>query len=158
MLQSIPYEVVIQTLDRKLLHKEKPKPTRCLPKIQIIFKRGAVFLNEVKIISEKAVIANKIFEILFDQFIKDKKMGLETTNHVFISVKKLSKILEDKGLVITDIEKQVRWPLNKVRRLTKSVQELSVLLEDEEIVEMQRCSGIGSKNHGYRLNAKLLFV
>jgi hypothetical protein len=158
MLQSIPYETVIQTLDRKLLPKEKSKPTRYPQKIQISFKHGAVFLNEVKIISGKSAIANKIFETLFDQFIRDKKSGLETRNHIFVAVKKLAKILEDNGFVIADIEKQVRWPLNKIRRFVKSVPELCVLLENEEIIENQRCSGIDSKNHGYRLNANLVFV
>jgi hypothetical protein len=158
LLQRIPYEAVIQALDRKLLTKGKPAPARCSPKIQVSFKHGSVFLNEMKIISEKSAIANKIFEILFDQFIKDKKSGFETNNHMFVAVKRLAKILEDNGFVITDVEKQVRWPLNKIRRLAKSIPEVCILLGNEEIIEMQRCRGIDSKDHGYRLNAKLIFV
>jgi hypothetical protein len=63
LLQRIPYETVIQTLDRKLLTKEKPAPARGSPKIQISFKGGAVFLNEVKIIGKESENLHKIFRI-----------------------------------------------------------------------------------------------
>jgi hypothetical protein len=63
LLQRIPYETVIQTLDRKLLTKENPVSTRYSPKIQISFKGGAVFLNEVKIIGKESENLHKIFMI-----------------------------------------------------------------------------------------------
>jgi hypothetical protein len=157
LLQKVPYETAIRKLNHKVLARERHNLTCNQYKIQISFKHGAVFLNKTKIINEKAVTAGRIFEILFDQFIKDKKSGLDANNHTFVSIKRLAKTLENNGFVITDVEKQVRWPLNKIRRLTRGSHELCVP-ENEEIIEIRRCGGIDSKDYGYRLNARLVFV
>jgi hypothetical protein len=93
-LQKFPYEDVIQKLTRKLLDTDTPLESANIPRIHIVFRSEGIFINGVQIISKKAIMACKTFEILFDPFISDKKSGADPEDHGFVSARQLSKISE----------------------------------------------------------------
>jgi hypothetical protein len=145
ILQKFPYEKVITDLEQ-IVSEKSERNFSYIETIKIAFQNGAVLINEAKIINSKTVVLKRIFEILLDQFIIDKKQELSSEQHAFLSVKQISKILKDFGLAITDDEKQVRWHINKLRRNFKKVVGIP------EFVEIKRWSGNQSKDHGYRIN------
>jgi hypothetical protein len=117
LLQRIPCEAVIQALDRKLLTKGKPVSAKCLPKIQISFKHGAVFLNEVKIIGKESENLHKIFRIFLDQFLNDAIHGEACSDFKLVNIHEIAELSENAGLTPLDTEKQVRRQINRLQKI-----------------------------------------
>jgi hypothetical protein len=68
LLQKFPYKKVIESLKQKLLEEFEVSQNVILPKAEVNFKHGAIFINDVEIISKEAENLYKIFRIFLINF------------------------------------------------------------------------------------------
>jgi hypothetical protein len=145
LLQKLPYETIIQKLNSRLLTREKPVLPKNLPKIQISFQHGTMFLDDVEIIGAESQNLHKIFRIFLDQFIHDAIDGRIHTDFKLLNMHEIAELLEKAGLTILDPEKQVRRQINRLQKITHDKFNLP-------IIESVRWTGVGAKSFGYRLS------
>lgn len=149
ILQNFPYEKTISYLQTLLTSKNDIEISPKIEgKLEINFKNEAIYINDIEIISTKAINLQKIFRILLEQFLQDSMEGKDFDNFRSLDIHNFSEILENNGSIIFDKEKQVRRPIN---RLQKAL----YIKFGVKIIDTIRYS-YARKQSGYRLSPQII--
>ena len=135
---------------------QSPSSKLYQPKIlQLHIINNAVYVNNVKVISEYSRMRLKIFYILLDQFLQDFKNGLPPEKYKFFDINQLAELL---GIDSTtqSLEQKIRRPLNKMQQTIREnlLKELGIKCND--VIESIGWPGYTAKDYGYRLNPFIL--
>lgn len=126
-----------------------------LPKkaLQLKFTGGAIYINDIEVVNKRAKLCISIFDILFKQFLHDFSNDVPKEEHKPLSIEKIADRLNFHA-EITDLEQQIRYPLNKVQRTIKEklANQLGLGIEREDVIQTIGWPELACKEYGYRLN------
>lgn len=156
VVQGIPKLIAnssSQILPNLCVPLRRSKPLVSEKTLELQVKDGVVYINNAEIISKKAPSCFNIFQLLLTQYLKDFALGLSPEKHTLLSINKLEKLL-NLNLEITDLEQQIRKPLNKMQRTIKEklASKLGLNIERNDVIQTLGWPGSMGKEYGYRLN------
>lgn len=133
------------------LKEVKPK----LPKkvLQLKFSHGVVYINDIEVVNKRATLCISIFSVLFKQFLNDFENDVPLEKHIPLSIEKIADRLTFHS-EITDLEQQIRYPLNKMQRTIKEklANQLGLNIKRDDVIQTIGWPELTCKEHGYRLN------
>ncbi|WP_214303311.1 MULTISPECIES: hypothetical protein [unclassified Wolbachia] len=139
------------------LKEVKPK----LPKkvLQLKFSHGVVYINDIKVVNKRATLCVSIFRVLFKQFLNDFENDVPLEKHIPLSIEKIADRLTFHS-EITDLEQQIRYPLNKMQRTIKEklANQLGLNIKRDDVIQTIGWPELTCKEHGYRLNPFTLML
>ncbi len=147
----------MQILPTSYISLKQVKPLIPEKTLQLQIKDGVIYINNIEVINKKAISCFNIFQILLEQFLSDFAMGLAPEQHTLLSINKLEKRLK---LEVTDLEQQIRKPLNKMQRTIKDklASKLGLNSERNDVIQTLGRPGPLRKEYGYRLNPFTLIL
>lgn len=133
------------------LRETKPE----LPKkaLHIQFTGGVVYINKIEVVNKRAKLCISIFDVLFKQFLHDFSNDVAKEEHKPLSIEKIAERLNFHA-EITDLEQQIRYPLNKMQRTIKEklANQLGLGIKREDVIQTIGWPELACKEYGYRLN------
>jgi hypothetical protein len=117
--------------------------------------KGAVLINGLEIINDRAKSTYKIFSVLYDQFLEDHKDSKPCGEFRFLSLNSIAKFLEQVQLNVFSTEDQVRRPLNKLRKeIQRRLKErFGTDIGLNTLIEFVPWSNSSTNQFGFRINA-----
>ena len=127
------------------------KPISLKKALQLMFTQGTVYINDIEVVSKRAKLCISIFDVLFKQFLHDFSNPKE--QHKPLSIEKIADRLNFHS-EITDLEQQIRYPINKMQRTIKEklASQLGLNIKRDDIIQTIGWPELGCKEYGYRLN------
>lgn len=133
------------------LRETKPE----LPKqpLQLQFTGGVVYINNIEVVNKRAKLCISIFDVLFQQFLHDFSNDVPKEEHKPLSIEKIADLLNFHS-EITDLEQQIRNPINKMQRTMKEklANQLGLSIKRDDVIQTIGWPELACKEYGYRLN------
>ncbi|APR98565.1 hypothetical protein [Wolbachia endosymbiont of Folsomia candida] len=125
------------------------KPTLPEKILELQIKGNDICLNNIEVI-DKLSKYGIIFFIFLDQFFHDFKAGIPPKQYKALKIGEIADRLGD----IADLERQIRKPINRMQNIMadRLGGTLGLNVKRDDIIQTLPWSGIGIKEHGYRLN------
>lgn len=126
--------------------------------LELRLVEGTLHVNDIEVVSEKAVACINIVQTLFGQFLDDCKKGLPPEKYTLLSIKEIGKRLDLSQEA--DLEQKIRRPLNKMQERIKSIlaRKLGLNIERDDVIQTVGWPGSSSKGNGYRINPFTLVI
>lgn len=137
---------IFPVISLKQVKPELPKKT-----LQLRFSHGAVYVNDIEVVNKRATLCVSIFRVLLKQFLNDLENDI--SYHTLLSIERIADSLIFHS-EITDLEQQIRYPLNKMQRQIKEklANQLGLSIERDDVIQTIGWPELTHKEHGYRLN------
>ncbi|MDN5248196.1 MAG: hypothetical protein QWI36_03615 [Wolbachia endosymbiont of Tyrophagus putrescentiae] len=129
------------------LKRVEPAKERKLLALQMV--EGTIYINNIKIIDEKASTCINVFRVLFKQFLHDCGEELLPEKYTLLSIHELEQRLNLE--IEADPEHHIRKPLNTIQRTIKTAlaKKLGLNIERNDVIQTV---GWSRSSHGYRIN------
>ncbi|APR98641.1 hypothetical protein [Wolbachia endosymbiont of Folsomia candida] len=136
-----------------IISLKETKPALPKKALQLQFTGGVVYINDIEVVNKRAKLCISIFDVLFKQFLHDFSNDVPKEEHKPLSIEKIAERLNFHA-EITDLEQQIRYPINKMQRTIKEklANQLGLGIEREDVIQTIGWPELACKEYGYRLN------
>jgi len=127
--------------------------------LEIKINDAGVSINNILVIGKQASSRLLIFRLLLEQYWQDFEVAKPPEQHSFLNMNQLSDLMEPHLGMISDLEQQIRRPLNKMQKVIQETlaKNLGLPVQRHDVIETRGWPGCNNKQEfGYRLNPNTL--
>ena len=127
--------------------------------LEIKINDAGVSINDIVVVGRQASSRLLIFRLLLEQYWQDFEVAKPSEQHSFLNMNQLSDLMEPHVGMISDLEQQIRRPLNKMQKVIQEIlaRNLGLPVQRHDVIETRGWPGCNNKQEfGYRLNPNTL--